>query len=124
MFSAVPEPFVTGLPSEVQVIGAVKGLLNWSKAVAVKEKDAPGATVTEAGAMAIWSKCGVGGVGGVGGGVGGVVGGGVGVGGVVAGGVFEPVGVLVVLKVPPPHPAANATARHRAKIESRGRFSI
>jgi hypothetical protein len=41
----VPEPFVSGLPSEVQLMGAVKGLLNWSKAVAMKLKDAPEATV-------------------------------------------------------------------------------
>jgi hypothetical protein len=59
-FWPVPEPFVTGLPSEAQVIVAVKGLLNWSKAVAVKAKVWPGATVWEAGEIAMWSSWGVG----------------------------------------------------------------
>jgi hypothetical protein len=52
-FWEVPVPFDTGLPSEVQVMVAVNGLLYWSKAVAVKLKDAPGATVREGGAMAM-----------------------------------------------------------------------
>ena len=54
-FWPMPEPSVTGLPSEVQVMGAVKGLLNWSNAVAVNAKEAPGATVRDGGAIAMWS---------------------------------------------------------------------
>ena len=43
----------------------------------------------------------------------------VGVVGVLAGGVVEPLGVLVVLSAPPPHPAASTTAKNRARIVSR-----
>jgi hypothetical protein len=103
----------------------------------VKLKDAPGATVSEDGAMEMWSRWGVGWVGVVGGvglvgevGVlGGVVGelgevGVVGEPGVVVGGVEEPVGVVVSVLVRVPQPAMNAAARRSEPIVSRARINI
>ena len=97
-------------------------------------KDAPGATVREAGAMEMWSRWGVGWVGGVGlvgevGVLGGVVGelgevGVVGEPGVVVGGVEEPVGVVESVVVRVPQPARNAVARSSEPIVSRARFNI
>ena len=97
-------------------------------------KDAPGATVSEDGAMEMWSRWGVGCVGGVGlvgevGVLGGVVGelgevGVVGEPGVVVGGVEEPVGVVVSVLVRVPHPAMNAAARRSEPMVSRARINI
>jgi hypothetical protein len=102
VLTAIPAPFVIGLPSEDHVIEATNGWLYWSNALAVKANVAPGATVREDGDIEMWSRCAggllAGGVvaGGVVGGVvvGGVVVGGVAVGGVVIGGVVIG-GVLV-----------------------------
>ena len=104
VFCATPEPFVTGLPSEVQVMGAVKGWLFWSNAVAVKVNDAPGATVRADGAIEIWSKWGVGGVVGVVGDVGGVV---------------DPLDVVERVWVLVPHPVASAISNSRQAVTRR-----
>jgi hypothetical protein len=100
----------------------------------VKLKDAPGATVSEAGAIEMWSRWGVGWVGGVGevgvvGEVGevGVVGdvGEVGVVGDVGEvGVVEPVGVVLSVVVRVPQPAINAAKTSSEPIVSRARFNI
>ena len=81
----------------------------------MKLKDAPGATVCDGGAMAMWSRwaVAVGDVGDVGS-----------VGVVEGGGVDVPVGELVSVRVCVPHPAPRTAISEREEIVSSRLFSI